>query len=129
MSGECMNWVNGPTTAPRLATMESNTAWSLGATWSLLVIDGRRGMVFSLVSHACEVQLRICGAHMRFGQAELAPHDVGAFHHRHALIMSDAPAQAFAAEATVGGDHQLLGRNEFQRAADQAGHVFGWFDH
>src|SRR6266852_4712412 len=37
-SGQCMNIVNGPWTAPRLFTIDSKTAWSLAATWSLLVI-------------------------------------------------------------------------------------------
>ena len=30
--------VNGPCTAPRLATMESKMAWSFAGTWSLLVM-------------------------------------------------------------------------------------------
>src|SRR5882672_2090980 len=37
-SGLCRNIVNGPWSAPRLATIESTIAWSFAATWFLLVI-------------------------------------------------------------------------------------------
>src|SRR5262245_36296282 len=37
-SGECRNIVNGPCSAPRLATMPSTIAWSFAATCCLLVI-------------------------------------------------------------------------------------------
>ena len=36
--------LNGPCTAPRLATMASKMAWSFAGTWSLLVMEGSRAM-------------------------------------------------------------------------------------
>src|ERR1700722_4368454 len=106
MSGECRNTVNGPCTAPRLATMESKMAWSLAGTWSLRVMYGRRGIISSVrwsscLSYTGQVQLRIGRADVRFRQPELATHDVGAFHHRDALVVRDTAAETLAAEAAI----------------------------
>jgi hypothetical protein len=66
---------------------------------------------------------------MRLGQTKLTTHDVGAFHHRDALVVRDPPAQSFATEAAIGGDHQLLGRDKFQSAANQPCDIFRRFHH
>src|SRR5947209_3610172 len=65
---------------------------------------------------------------MGFGEAELAADDVGAFDEGHAFVIGDAAAEALAAEAAIGGDDEALGRDVFERLADQAGDVIGRLD-
>ena len=57
--------------------------------------------------------------HSASGRPELLAHDVGALHHRHHLVGGVAAAHALAAHAAVGRDDQPLGRNVFERLADQ----------
>src|SRR3954466_14585944 len=71
-----------------------------------------------------EIQLWICCPHVRFRQAKLATHDVGAFHHRYAFVVCDTPAEPFAAEAAISGDHQSFWRDELQSTTDQSGDIF-----
>src|SRR4029079_15065634 len=71
-----------------------------------------------------EIEFWIGCPHMCLGQTKLAAHNIGAFHHRDALIVCDSPAESFAAKAAIGGDHQPLGRNEFQCTTDQPGNIF-----
>jgi hypothetical protein len=68
---------------------------------------------------AREIEFGVGGADRRFGQTQLAAHDVGAFDHRHAFVIGDAAGEAFAAKAAIGGDDEPLGRDVFERLADQ----------
>ena len=54
-----------------------------------------------------------------FRQPQFLAHDVGALHHRHHLVVGMAAAHALAAHAAVGRDDQPLGRDVFQRLADE----------
>ena len=95
-------------------------------SWSIKVEWGARGS--GLVRAAREPQAGIGGTHAGFRDAQLAPHDVGALHERHALVVRDAPAQPLAAEATIRGDDQPLGGDVLESAADQTGDVLGRLD-
>ncbi len=55
-----------------------------------------------------------------FGQAEFAAHDVGALHQRDHLEEGVAAAHALASHAAIGCDHQPLGRDVLERAADES---------
>jgi len=63
-----------------------------------------------------------------FGEAQLPAHDVGAFDQRHAFVVSDSTAQTLASKPTIGGDHQLLLRDVFERLSDQRGDMLGRLD-
>ena len=65
---------------------------------------------------------------MGFGEAQFAAHDVGAFDQRDAFVIGDAARQALAAKAAIGGDDQPLGRDVFERLADQPGDMLGRLD-
>ena len=65
---------------------------------------------------------------MGFGQTQFAAYDVGALDERHAFVIGDAAGEALAAKAAIGGDHQPLGRDIFERFSDQPGDVLGRLD-
>ena len=68
-----------------------------------------------------EPQFRIGRPHARFRQPELPADDIRTLDQCHTLVKCDAPRQPLAAKAAIGGDHQPLGRDVFERLADQRG--------
>src|ERR1700731_1390420 len=52
----------------------------------------------STFTHTGKIEFRIGGANVGFGEAQFAPHDVGAFDQRHAFVIGDAAREAFAAK-------------------------------
>ena len=54
-------------------------------------------------------------------QPHLLAYDVRAQHHRDHLVLRMAAAHAFASHPAIGGDHHPLGRDVFQRLADDLG--------
>ena len=95
-----------------------------GSPAALLFADGfRRSTPRARRSRASD-QPRVCGLR----QAQLAAHDVGALDERNALVVGDPPAQPFATKAAVGGNHQPLGRDIFQRLTDELGDVLRGLD-
>src|SRR5438270_9916254 len=73
----------------------------------------------SIFAHPGEVKLGVRGADMGFGQAQFAADDVGAFDERDAFVIGDAAAEALAAKAAISRDDEPLGRDLFERFADQ----------
>ena len=65
---------------------------------------------------------------MGFGEAQFAAHDVGAFDEGHTFVIGDTAGEALAAKAAIGGDHQLLLRDVFERLPDQRGDMLGRLD-
>src|SRR5260370_1300804 len=82
----------------------------------------------SSFTHTGKVELRVGGADVGFGEAELAADDVGAFDEGHAFVIGDAAAEALAAKAAIGGDDEAFWRDVFERLADQAGDMLGRLD-
>src|SRR6516162_10077808 len=79
----------------------------------------------SACTRSGEVELGLGGADVGFGEAEFAAYDVGAFDQSDAFVIGDAARQALAAKAAIGRNDEALGRDVFERLADQAGDVFG----
>src|SRR5215472_18110048 len=61
-------------------------------------------------------------------QSKLLAHHIGAEHQRHDLVVGVTPAHALAAHAAVGREHQPLGWNVLERAANVIGNLFGPLD-
>ena len=124
--------MNGPCTEPRLATIEFECGVIL-CRHLVLAGDGLEPGHSVLPYNAALT--RSVSVARRLSQStasdrppaqvpradQFAPHDVRALDHRDALIVRDAPAQALAAEAAIGGDDQPLHRqtNHINRSTNQ----------
>jgi hypothetical protein len=80
------------------------------------------------LTHTGKIKLRVGGADVGFGEAEVAAHEVGPFDQRDAFVIGDAAAETLAAEAAIGGDDEPLGRDVFECLANKAGDMFGRLD-
>src|SRR5690242_9698281 len=75
--------------------------------------------LLSAFAHPGEVKFGVGCADVGFGEAEFAAHDVGAFYQGDAFVIGDAAGEALAAKAAIGRDDEALGRDVFERLADE----------
>src|ERR1700751_5155729 len=92
-------------------------------------VPGDRPSALRFLTGRREIEARVGGADAGFGQAQLAAYDVGSLDHGHTFVIGDAARQTLAPEAAIGGDDEALGRDVFERLADEVCHMLGRLDH
>src|SRR5258705_6169861 len=125
-SGLCRNIVNGPCSAPRLATMPSTIAWSFAGTWFLLVM--RVSLAMDRSSSFPQAPRGEIGALAQ--DTQLGPHDalldeLRAGEGAEAAVHAGEHARAIADR--LGGGHDAVGHDlrmldDVGRGVDDARH-------
>jgi hypothetical protein len=95
---------------------------------SELAVKVCRKLNWSARVGADEIEFKVGGADMSFEGGPVRGARCWCLRPARCICIGDAAAQTFAAEAAIGGDHQTLGRDLFERPVDQPGDVLGRLD-